>query len=163
LLLFAQSYRIGKSHVAPRIGFHVDYATGGGASGSGKLRNALAPLGNNIYYSYQLYATPTNLIAAAPNVSFQPVSKIRVSLEYQFSWRQTVQDAVYRANGSAFAGTQNVPGRKIAETARVQAVWSASPYVTLTGRYEHLHAGPALTNAGFKSSDFLAGWISFRF
>ena len=63
LLLFAQNYRLGKDRGAPRVGFHADYASGGGAYTGGTLRNALAPFGNNIYYSYQLYATPTNLIA----------------------------------------------------------------------------------------------------
>ncbi|MFS0772509.1 alginate export family protein [Sphingomonas sp. 1P08PE] len=163
LLLLAQNYRLGKDRTAPRVGFHVDYATGGGAYGNGTLRNALAPFGNNIYYSYQLFATPTNLIAAAPNVTFTPLENLRVSAEYQFSWRDSLTDAVYRANGTAFDGTQNVGGRKIAETTRLQAVWTISPRISVTGRYEHLDAGPALTNAGYKSSDFLAGWISFRF
>ena len=163
LVLLAQNYRIGKSKSAPRIGFHFDYATGGGAFGTGKLRNALAPFGNNIYYSYQLYATPTNLIAFAPSFTFAPMSKLRVSAEYQLSWRETLGDAVYRANGTAFAGTQLVGGRKIADTARLQAVYTVSPRVSLTGRYEHLMVGPALSNAGYKSSDFLAGWLSLRF
>lgn len=162
LLLLAQSYRLGKDRQAPRIGFHVDYASGGGAYGRGTLRNALAPFGNNVYYSYQLYATPTNLIAAAPNVSFQPVAKVRVALEYQLSWRDSVNDAVYRANGQAFAGTQNVSGRRIADTARAQLVWSISPRLSFTGRYEHLWAKAALTDAGYRSSDFLAGWLSLR-
>lgn len=162
LLLLAQSYRLGKDRQAPRIGFHVDYASGGGAYGRGTLRNALAPFGNNVYYSYQLYATPTNLIAAAPNVSFQPVAKVRVALEYQLSWRDSVNDAVYRANGQAFAGTQNVSGRQIADTARAQLVWSISPRLSFTGRYEHLWAKAALTDAGYRSSDFLAGWLSLR-
>ncbi|PZO72588.1 MAG: hypothetical protein DI640_12435 [Sphingomonas taxi] len=38
-----------------------------------------------------------------------------------------------------------------------------SSRLSFTGRYEHLIAGPALTNAGYKNSDFLAGWISYRF
>ncbi|MDR6787691.1 hypothetical protein J2Y58_001043 [Sphingomonas sp. BE138] len=162
LLLFAQSYRIGKDRSAPRVGVHADYASGGGAYGRGTLKTSLAPFGNNIYYSYQLYATPTNLIAVAPNVSFQPIPKVRASLEYQWSWRDSLNDAVYRANGQAFAGTQNVAGRKIAETARAQIVWSISPRVSFTGRYEHLQAGSALTGAGYRSSDFLAGWLSLR-
>ncbi|MEG3168112.1 alginate export family protein [Sphingomonas sp. LB3N6] len=162
-LLFAQSYRVGKDRSAPRVGFHADYATGGGAYGTGKLRTALAPFGNNIYYSYQLYATPTNLIAIAPNVSFQPVAKVRMALEYQFSWRDDVRDAVYRANGTALPRTQLSDARKIAETARAQVVWTISPYLSITGRYEHLDAGPALTDAGLHSSDFFAGWVSFRF
>jgi hypothetical protein len=163
LILLAQTYRLGKDRTAPRVGFHVDYATGGGAYGTGKLRTALAPFGNNVYYSYQLFATPTNLVAFAPNVSFQAVPKVRATLEYQFSWRDTASDAVYRANGTAFAGTQNVADRKIAETARAQIVWTLSPRVSFTGRYEHLMAGPSLKQAGYRSSDFIAGWLSFRF
>ncbi len=162
-LFAAQTYRLGKDKTAPRIGFHADYASGGGAFGTGKLRTALAPFGNNVYYSYQLFATPTNFMGVAPNVSFTPLKGVRATLEYQMSWRDDVRDAVYRANGTAFAGTQNVTARKIADTARAQIVWSITPRLSFTGRYEHLEAGPALTRAGYKDSDFLAGWFSFRF
>lgn len=162
-LLFAQSYRIGKDRAAPRVGFHADYATGGGAFGTGKLRTALAPFGNNVYYSYHLYTTPTNLIAVAPNVSFQPIAKVRAALEYQLSWRENTSDAVYRANGTALPRTHLFGASKIANTARAQVIWTISRYLSFTGRYEHLDAGPALTDAGLRSSDFFAGWLSFRF
>lgn len=159
----AQTYRLGKSKTAPRVGVHFDYASGGGGYGNGKLRNAYSPFGNNIYYSYQLYLTPSNLRAVTPNVSFSPVKDVRVLAEYEFAWRDNVHDAVYRANGQPFAGTQNGTARKIAELARLQAVWTITPRLSFTGRYEHLKAGAALTDAGCKSSDFLAGWLSFRF
>lgn len=162
-LFFAQTYRIGSSKTAPRIGFHADYASGGGGYGDGKLRNAYAPFGNNIYYSYQLSLTPSNLITVAPNVTVTPAKGLRVTAEYQFSWRDDVNDAVYRANGQPFSGTQNFHARHIANVSRLQAVWTITPRISFTGRYEHLASGPALTDAGFKSSDFLAGWISFRF
>ncbi len=163
LVLLAQTYKLGKDRTAPRVGIHADYASGGGAYGTGKLRNALAPFGNNIYYSYQLFATPTNLIAVAPNFTFTALGKVRLTAEYQLSWRDTTTDAVYRANGTAFAGTQNVSGRKIADTLRFQAVYPITSRISFTGRYEHLIAGPALTRAGYANSDFLAGWLSFRF
>jgi hypothetical protein len=163
LILLAQTYKLGKGRNAPRVGFHADYASGGGAYGNGTLRTALAPFGNNIYYSYQLFATPTNLIAVAPNVSFTVLDKLRLTAEYQLSWRDSQNDAVYRANGSAFAGTQNVSGSKIADTIRFQAVYPISSRLSFTGRYEHLIAGASLTRAGYKNSDFLAGWLSYRF
>jgi len=162
-VFLAQTYRIGAAPTAPRIGFHVDYASGGGGYGNGSLRNSYAPFGNNIYYSYQLYLTPSNLIAAAPNITVSPFRNVRLTGEYQFSWRDDVRDAVYRANGQPFAGTQNVRDAKIADLIRAQLVWTISPRLSFTGRYEHLSAGPSLTQAGFRSSDFLAGWISFRF
>ncbi|RZM11607.1 MAG: hypothetical protein EOP67_66865 [Sphingomonas sp.] len=163
LVLLAQTYQLGKGKTAPRVGFHADYASGGGAYGKGTLRTSLAPFGNNIYYSYQLFATPTNLIALAPNVTFSAFKKLRMTAEYQLSWRDTTTDAVYRANGTAFAGTQNFGGRKIADTIRFQATYPITSRLSLLGRYEHLIAGPALTNAGYKNSDFMAGWISYRF
>jgi hypothetical protein len=163
LILLAQTYKLGKAKSAPSVGFHADYASGGGAYGTGTLRNSLAPFGNNIYYSYQLFATPTNLLALAPNVSFSVFDKLRLTAEYQRSWRDTTSDAVYRANGTAFAGTQNFGGKKIADTLRFQAVYPITSRLSFTGRYEHLIAGPALTNAGYKNSDFLAGWINYRF
>lgn len=163
LILLQQMYKVGKSKTAPRVGFHFDYASGGGSYGNGTLKTSLAPFGNNIYYSYQLYATPTNMIAFAPSVQLQPTSKLRLAAEYQLSWRDSLNDAVYRANGQAFAGTQLGNSRKIADTIRFQAIYPISPRVSLTARYEHLIAGPALTDANYKSSDFLAGWISFRF
>lgn len=161
--LFAQTYRIGKASSAPRVGFHADYASGGGAFGTGTLKSAFSPYGNNIYYSYQLFATPTNLIAVAPNVTFNPVKSVRVTAEYQWAWRDDVRDAVYRANGTAFARTQLNDGRKIGEMARLQLVYTITPRLAFTGRYEHLIAGSALTKAGYADSDFLAGWLSFRF
>ncbi|MEN2785056.1 alginate export family protein [Sphingomonas qilianensis] len=160
---FAQTYRIGKGATAPRIGFHADYASGGGGYGGRTLRNAYAPFGNNIYYSYQLSLTPSNLIALAPNVSFTPIKKVRLTAEYQLAWRDAADDAVYRANGQPFAGTQNVANRKIGNVSRLQLVWSIASRLSFTGRYEHLEAGPSLTQAGYSSSDFLAGWLSFRF
>lgn len=141
----------------------ADYASGGGGYGDGKLRDAYSPFGNNVYFSYQLYLTPTNIRSVAPTFSFSPLKAVKVSTEYRFAWRDSVTDAVYRANGQPFAGTQNGRARKIAELARLQAVWTISPRVSFTGRYEHLKAGPALTSAGYRSSDFLAGWLSLRF
>ncbi|SEJ33077.1 Alginate export [Sphingomonas sp. OV641] len=88
---------------------------------------------------------------------------MRVTAEYELAWRDDVRDAVYRANGQPFAGTQNVRDRKTADVARLQVIWPITPRLSFTGRYEHLAAGPALTNAGYRSSDFLAGWLSFRF
>ena len=162
-VMLAQTYRIGTSKTAPRVGFHADYASGGGGYGGRKLRNAYAPFGNNIYYSYQLFLTPSNLITLAPNVTFTPLKDVRLTAEFQRAWRDDVRDAVYRASGAPFAGTQNVRDARIADIARLQAVWSISPRVSVVGRYEHLAAGPALTEAGYASSDFLAGWISLRF
>lgn len=162
-LAVASTYRLGRAATAPRVGLHADYATGGGAYGGAKLRTAYAPFGNNVYYSYQLFLTPSNLVTLAPSVTVSPIEPIRLTAEYELAWRDTIHDAVYRANGQPFAGTQNVAGKRIGDVARLQMVWTITPRLSITSRYEHLAAGPALARAGFHSSDFLSGWASFRF
>jgi hypothetical protein len=62
----AQTWRLGKDARAPRLGIHADYASGGGAFQGSKLRDAFSPFGNNIYYSYGLFLTPTNMRTIAP-------------------------------------------------------------------------------------------------
>jgi hypothetical protein len=159
----AQTYRLGEGKAAPRIGFHADYGSGGGGYDKGTLRNAYAPYGNNIYFSYGLFLTATNLLAVAPNVSFQPVEGVRASLEYQFSWREDERDAVYRANYTPYVGTEKVAGKAVAQLARAQIVYAISPRLTLTGRAEYLRAQAVLKRAGYSNSAFLAAWLSFRF
>lgn len=163
-VLMAQTWRLGAASTAPRIGVHADYASGGGgANGQGKLRTAFAPFGNNIYYSYALFLTPTNLKAIAPNFTFQPIKGVRTTLEYQWTWRANANDAVYRANGTALPGTAAVPGTKVADVARAQVVWSISPRLSATMRLEYLRADDVLKRAGLRDSAFAAGWLSFRF
>lgn len=159
----AQTVRLGKDKSAPRIGIHADYGSGGGGYGGGTLRNAYAPFGNNIYFSYGLFLTATNMIAIAPNVSFQPVDGVRASVEYQLSWRDDQRDAVYRANYTPYVGTERVGGKAVARLARAQIVYSISPRLTLTTRAEYLKAQTVLKRAGYRNSAFLATWLSFRF
>lgn len=161
--LFAQNWRLGEGRGAPRLGFHADYASGGGAYGGRTLRNASAPYGNNIYYAYGLFLTPTNLAAIAPNLVLSPLASVRVTLEYQWTWRVDRDDAVYRANGTAYAGTAGAGGSHTADVARLQVVWTVTPRLSLTTRLEHLEAGSALERGGYRSSNFAAVFASYRF
>jgi len=159
----AQTLRVGTDKTAPRIGIHADYGSGGGGYTHGTLRNAYAPYGNNVYFSYGLFLTATNLIAVAPNVSFQPAKGVRASLEYQFAWRDDARDAVYRANYTPYVDTERVAGKAVAQLARAQIVYSITPRLSLTTRAEYLRAQEVLTRAGYRDSAFLATWVSFRF
>ncbi|GAN12856.1 alginate export family protein [Sphingomonas paucimobilis] len=160
----AQTYKLGKASDAPRVGVHFDYGSGGGSyNRTGALNTTNGLFGNNIYYSYGLFLTPTNLLYAAPNFTFTPLKGVRLAAEYGFAWRPDEFDAVYRASGAPWAGTQNVRGKKVAEVARLQAVWTITPRLSFTGRYEHFQADTVLKRANLKSSDFWAGWLSFRF
>lgn len=162
--LLEQTVALADGSDATEIGFHVDYASGGGGALPGAtLRAASTPFGNNIYYSYGLFLTPSNLIALGPIVRVQPVTGVTVTLEHQWAWRADETDAVYRANTTHYVGTADVRGRRIATLPRAQIEWAITPRLSFVGRLEHLRAQTVLRRAGYTDSAFAAGWISFRF
>ncbi|HCW61329.1 MAG TPA: hypothetical protein DHB48_10080 [Sphingobium sp.] len=57
----------------------------------------------------------------------------------------------------AFGIKSEVRHTRTSDVPRLQEVWSLTPRLSLTGRYEHLAAGPASAKAGYASSDFVAG------
>lgn len=102
------------------------------------------------------------MIALAPSVSVRR-GPVTYTAEVQGTWRASRSDAVYRATDLPYAGTQNVDGRRVGEVYRLQVAHTLSPRTSLLARYEHLAAGPALTDAGYDSADYMTAWVNFRF
>ncbi len=148
----------------PRIGFHADYASGGGGYGDGKLRNAYAPFGNNIYYSYQPVPDafePDH--GVAPTLAFSPVKGVRVTAEYELGLaRRCARRRVPRQRPALcrYAEGHGSQDRRCEPRATGLVDLAASV------RHRPVRAsggGPVAQPGGFGSSDFLSGWVSFRF
>lgn len=161
-LFTQQSIAVGQGQSAPRVGLRFDYGSGGGAYDDGPMKNAVTPQGVPIFYSYQNVLNPVNMIALAPSVSVRR-GPVTYTAEVQGTWRASRSDAVYRATDLPYAGTQNVDGRRVGEIYRLQVAHTLSPRTSLLARYEHLAAGPALTDAGYDSADYMTAWVNFRF
>ena len=161
-LFTQQSLSVGEGPSAPRVGLRFDYGSGGGAYDDGPMRNAVTPLGVPIFYSYQNVLNPVNMIALAPSVSVRRGATTWTA-EVQGAWRASRRDAVYRATDLPYAGTEAGDSRRVGEIYKLQVVHALSPRTSLLARYEHLAAGPALTDAGYDSSDHVTAWLNFRF
>lgn len=161
-LFTQQNVALGEGQGAPRLGLRFDYGSGGGAYDAGPMKNAVTPQGVPIFYSYQNVFNPVNMIALAPSVVVRR-GAIAFTAEVQGTWRASRRDAVYRATDLPYAGTQNGDGRRVGEVYRLQVAHTLSSRASLLGRYEHLAAGPALTDAGYGDADYLTAWINFRF
>ena len=86
-----------------------------------------------------------------------------IALEHQATWRATDFDAVYSPVGGAYAGTEAVPGHRVAQVSRAQVQWTITPRLSLTTRLEYLQPQAALTRAGYTGSGFAAAFVSYRF
>jgi hypothetical protein len=159
----AQTYVLDPKHWKPKIGIHFDFGDGGGSFGKGTLHTAKAPFAGTIAYSYQGALNFTNLFQVSPNFTVSPSRKLDVLTEFQHSWRVSPHDAVYRGLGTAYAGSETVPGRDVGDALRLQATWKMTRRVSIVGRYEYFAPGAILDRLGYGDSHFLAGWISYRF
>jgi len=159
----AQTYDLGPGGWKPEVGIHFDYGSGGGTYGDGPLKIAATPVGGNILYSYQGALSIANLIQVAPNVTVTPLKNVVLTLSYNKLSRASETDAVYRANGKPYAGTQNLTGSDVGQAFRAQTSWKITPRFSLTGRYEYFAAGDLLTRLNYTDSNYAAIWTSFRF
>ncbi|WP_165402927.1 alginate export family protein [Pseudoxanthomonas winnipegensis] len=148
---------------APQVGFHADLSSGGGAYGSGTLRNSSILFGSGPYHSWATWFGSTNYIAFAPMFQFAPSRTTSVQLQYQRMWRQSTDDAIYSGAGTAYAGTQRTDGRRIGDLLRLNATWKVSRYVAFTARAERFLAAAAMEDAGYGDATFFGGFMTFRF
>ncbi|WP_227698647.1 alginate export family protein [Sphingomonas hengshuiensis] len=159
----AQTYQLSRKGLAPKIGVHVDYGSGGGAYDKGALHNGRFVTGGAIAYSYQGALSPSNLVQISPNVTISPAKTLDLTTEYQRSYRATESDAVYKGNGTAYTGTQKIAGSHIGDAIRFQASWKIAPRVSLITRYEYFQPAGPLAKVKTTGSHYLSSWISLRF
>lgn len=159
-----QSVAIGASPTAPRLGFHADYASGGGNyATNGKVGSFNFLYNATIIFSDDNYLGAINLMGVAPTVSVPISKKVTVGAEAGFYWRPNEAEAVYRGNAQPYAGTQNVDGKQVASILRANLAWSITPHLSLVNQFNYVNAGEVLRAAGYRDNVFTSTILNFRF
>jgi hypothetical protein len=149
--------------LAPRFGVQADYFTGS-RDPAGRTVNTFNPLfPRGGYFSEPGLQTFENLIDVFPSLTLNPSPAFAVQAGADFTWRESTHDAVYIAPGIPLPGTAGARGRYIGTDYVLQSSWSATRWLSLNASYVHAAAGPAITNAGGRGTDYGALWTSFRF
>lgn len=155
-------YQLSDSGLRPRIGFHTDYGSGGGAFGNGTLHTFNYLTGSTPYFSWGFFVAPENLQTLAPLVRFNPLSNVRLSAEVELLRRPDQDDAVYLYTGP-YVGTQLVRGHNIGTLYRSDAAWSISRHWSAAAYVEYLARGSVLERAHLSSSGYVGGALTFKF
>ncbi|HUK08539.1 MAG TPA: alginate export family protein [Stellaceae bacterium] len=159
--------RVGYSFAAeqtfwrPRVILGFDYLSGNGAGSNVNTFNPLfsAPIG---FYD-SVHEAPSNLIDIYPSLKLHPMRTIAIQLGPDFNWRASTHDFVYVQPFIPLRGTNTVPGRYISTNLVSQATWTASPNLTLYTTLVRMIAGPAITEAHGKSTDYATIVAKLRF
>jgi hypothetical protein len=159
-----QSVALAKGASSPRLGFHADYASGGGTfDSSGKVGSFNFLYNATIIFSDDNYLGAVNLMGVAPTLVVPVTKTFSLTGETGFYWRPDQNDAVYRGNSQVYAGTQNVAGKHVANVARLKANWALNPHVALTGFVNYVDAGKVLRSAGYGDNLFVQAMMTLRF
>lgn len=147
----------------PQIGFHADYASGGGGFTDGTLKDFSFFYGSIPYFSWGSLVGPTNLATIAPTLRLSLSKSVQLGFEYEPLRRVSESDAVYTSQEGVYARTQTVPGKDIGALLRADLQWQANDYVQAGIRTEYLSAGDVLERAGYGSTFFVLLETQIRF
>jgi len=158
-----QSIALSDSGWKPRLTSHVDLASGGGAYGTGRVRDFNPLYASSNYLGEGQFLGLSNLLMIAPGLSFSPTPRTSVALEYGYAQRLDVRDAIYAGGARAYAGTHAVTGRHTGNLMRLTGTWSVNRHLALRLNVEHFAADDALRRSGFSSGTYTYLDATYRY
>lgn len=89
------SYRFDQQRFSPTLGLKTEIISGDKSPDDNQLNtfNPLFPRG--AYFGLAALIGPLNLIDFHPSFSFEPSSKLGISLDYDVFWRYSIRDGIY--------------------------------------------------------------------
>ncbi|MFC5568739.1 alginate export family protein [Lysobacter yangpyeongensis] len=146
-----------------RMTSRVDVASGGGAYGSGPIRDFHPLYASSNYLGEGQFLGLSNLLMVTPGIALSPTPHTTLSFEYGHARRLRTNDAVYAGGLRAYAGTQDVSGHDVGRLARVSGNWNATPNLSLSMNVEHFATGDALARAGYPSGHYAYVSATYRY
>lgn len=154
----------------PRIGAHLDIASGGASKADGVLSAYQPMYPNTQYYAPNNEFAPTNFYDFAPRISVRPTETVTAEFYYSFLWRYTNSDAIYTGapwpggNGqNSYAVTILAPGGPIGRQSDLRVTWQIVPHLLTLFELGVFSPGSAIRTAGGRTTTYLDANIAFRF
>jgi len=156
-------YTFEQTTMRPRFGLKANIASGDGNRADGTLGtfNPLFP--KNAYFTEADLITPANFIDFYPTVTVHPATGVEVTTGVDLLWRQSTHDALYRVPLIPLVRGEQSNARYIGGEFDLDAGWQIDQHLKLSAAYVHFFAGPVVTNAGGKDTDYVGVWTSYKF
>lgn len=154
----------------PRLGVHLDGASGG-ADPVGRSLHTYQPMyPNTQYYAPNNEFAPTNFYDVAPRLSLHASETVKLDYYYSFLWRYSPSDAVYTGapwpggNGqNSYAVTALTRGRAIGQQSDLRLSWAITPHLLSLAEFGVFFPSAALRSAGARTTEFIDFNLTFRF
>lgn len=157
-------YTLARAPLRPRLGLRADIASGDDDPNSANLQtfNPLFPRAT--YFNWAVQIGPSNLIDVHPTLDLFVGEKLRFTLDWDFVWRESLDDGVYSIGVVPIRPGRPSRARYVASAPEAVITWTPTRHVTILAAYVHYFAGPFLeqTPPG-KDVDFFTVWVGYKF
>jgi hypothetical protein len=108
---------------------------------------------------------PSNLIGVRPAAKFQLSKSVLLVVDYDFFWRQSLQDGVYGLGVNLLRSGLENQARHIGSQPSMGVYWQANRHFSVSAAYTHFFVGPFLTESATPGRDvnYAAVWATYKF
>lgn len=147
----------------PRFSLSANIASGDDNAKDNQL-NTFNPLYPNLsYFEEAAMLAPQNFFNIMPNLAIQPLATIRLSVDWNFFWRLSKNDAVYVRGLKPLTQTLGVNGQFVTHAISANMEWEINKHLSLGLSYSHFFAGQVITEAGGHDSDYIRTQLNVVF
>lgn len=157
-------YRFDYMKGSPTVKLRSDFISGDDTKGDGKLGtfNALYPNGG--YFGMKPQAGPANLLSVHPNLAWKPGKNVLISLDVVFNWRQSVQDGLYRPDGTFSMSSSGSAKRYIGTAYLTTVSWEINRFLNYNIGVQYFKTGDFINDVipQHKDGFFIGSVLSFK-
>jgi hypothetical protein len=157
-------YSFGSTIGKPRLALKADIASGDRNPHDNCLQtfNPLFPRG--LYQQLVDLNGHVNFIDLDPTVVLHPTSSLSVIADWDFFWRESVQDGVYGVGGNLIRAGDGSRARYIGSQPSLVAEWRIQRHITAVLIYSHFATGEFLKQTGpARTVNYGSIWFDFKF
>jgi hypothetical protein len=159
----AVRYNLSDLPLKPRLGLRFDFTSGDNNPNSPNLQtfNPLFPSG--MYFNLLNPVGPLNMIDLHPTLDLYAGKKVTLSFDWDFFWRESLEDGVYRISGAPLR-TGVGGSRYVGNSPAATVVWNPTRHLSVLTSYIHFFPGPYFqANPPDKNTDYFTLWLDYKF
>ena len=155
-------YTLARFPMRPRLGLRANVTSGDRNPQDADLEtfNPLFPRGS--YFGEASLIGPQNHMDLHPMLDLHVLENLQLTLDWDFFWRESKDDAIYRVSGDPLVSGSASDERYVGSQGSVAIKWQPERHVEFVATYEHFFAGPFLHDASRRDVNFVAAWVSIR-
>lgn len=97
----------------------------------------------------------SNVMDLQPSLTLKPIPRLKLTLSWDFIWRQTTNDAVYTSVATPIPGTAGRAGRYTGSQLAFDVYWQVDRHIVMNAGLVHVDVAKVLSAVGGHNTNFV--------